>query len=66
MICICLLPKTEIKSLLLKYGTYAHGTIKENGKITIENMTKEYALRPKVGDDCWKAMLTFRVPDTSL
>ena len=62
------LDKDNIKSLILKYGGYAHGTIGELGKITIDDLNnsnnqKEYALRPKYGDTCWKELLNFRVHD---
>jgi hypothetical protein len=60
------LNKENIKQLILKYGNYAHGTIKKLGKITIEdlnniNNSKEYALRPKYGDKCWIELLNFRI-----
>jgi hypothetical protein len=60
------LKKNDVKDLLLTHGSYAHGTIKNNGKITRETLfekdnTKEYALRPKYGDDLWLEMLKFRV-----
>jgi len=57
-------PKEELNKLLVSYGSYAHGTIKELGKITEEslvNTSKEYALRPSFNDPCWKALLPFRV-----
>ena len=58
--------KENMKSLILKYGGYAHGTIGELGEITIEdlhsmNNQKEYALRPKYGDKCWIELLSFRI-----
>ena len=64
-------PKSEMKSLIISYGGYAHGTIKEHGKITIDSLndvksTKEYALRPSINDDCWKALMHFTVPETAL
>jgi hypothetical protein len=62
------LTKTDIKPIIFKYGGYAHRTIKELGKKTIEDLDdidnmKEYALRPKYGDDCWKELLKFRVDE---
>ena len=64
-------PKSDMKNIVALYGGYAHGTIKEHGIITTvdlndETNTKEYALRPKIYDDCWKALLQFRVADASL
>lgn len=64
-------PKSEMKSLIISYGGYAHGTIKEHGKITIDSLndvksTKEYALRPSINDDCWKALMHFSVAETAL
>ena len=59
------LNKENIKQLILKYGGYAHGTIKKNGKITIEdlndiNNTKEYAIRPIYNSKCWNELLNFK------
>ena len=62
------LNKKDIKKMILNYGGYAHGTTKQLGPITendlddITNM-KEYAFRPKYGDKCWGELLTFRVVD---
>lgn len=63
--------KYEIKKILEKYGGYAHGTVREHGIITMsslndESLPKEYALRPKVNDGCWKALLKFRVHESAL
>lgn len=65
-------PKEDIKSILLAHGGYAHGTVKEHGRITAESMkevggsSKEYALRPTVNDACWKALLPFRLHESEL
>jgi len=64
-------PKEAIKKIVVLYGGYAHGTIKEHGAITSESLneeksTKEYAIRPTVNDECWKALLKFRVCEESL
>jgi hypothetical protein len=64
-------PKEDIKKIVVSFGGYAHGTIKEHGKITIESLndeksTKEYALRPTINDACWKALMPFRVPESGL
>ena len=60
--------KENIKSLIVKYGGYAHGTIEKLGKITMEDLNyinnqKEYAIRPKYGDECWNELLNFRVDE---
>ena len=64
-------PKKDIKKIVLSYGGYAHGTIKEHGAITIdylddEKSTKEYSLRPTINDDCWKELMAFRVLESAL
>lgn len=64
-------PKSDIKNIVLSYGGYAHGTIKQHGSITIdslndENSIKEYALRPIINDECWKTLMVFRVPEYEL
>lgn len=44
-----LCPSKKLYNLLPKYGGYSHGTIKELGKITKENIynrNREYSLRP--------------------
>ena len=41
-----LIPSDDVKDLILKYPSYAHGTISKNGAITRENLIHEYALRP--------------------
>jgi hypothetical protein len=64
-------PKEDIKKFVVSFGGYAHGTIKEHGKITIESIndeknTKEYALRPTINDACWEALMPFRVSESGL
>ena len=63
-------PKEDIKKIVVSFGGYAHGTIKEHGKITIESLdeksTKEYALRPTINDACWKALTPFQIPEYGL
>jgi len=61
----------EIKNLIVSYGGYAHGTIKEHGIITADSFSeeksiKEYAIRPTINDKCWKALLPFRVSESEL
>lgn len=63
--------KEEIKKLIVAYGGYAHGTIKEHGKITIESINDEtktvlYALRPTINTKCWNALLAFRITEDML
>ena len=57
--------KQDLKNIIAKHGHYAHGTIKKLGEIKFddlnENNDKEYALRPKFGDECWKSLLNFRI-----
>jgi hypothetical protein len=65
------IPKDEMKRLIVSHGGYAHGTIKEHGRITEETLNdetkiKEYALRPTMNDNCWKALLPFRVSEETL
>jgi hypothetical protein len=57
--------------LIAKYGGYAHGTKKVLGTITIDDIndeknTKEYAIRPSYGDDCWHDIMKFRVTEETL
>jgi len=59
-------PKEEIERMIVLHGSYAHGTIKEHGKITTDSLNKEYALRPSIHDACWKALLPFRVYEDEL
>jgi hypothetical protein len=64
-------PKSEIKKIVLSYGGYAHGTVKEHGKITLDSLndeksTKEYAFRPHINDECWKTLLPFRISESEL
>jgi hypothetical protein len=58
--------KPDMITLIILYGGYAHGTIKEHGNISIESFLdktskKEYALRPMFNDGCWNALLQYRV-----
>jgi hypothetical protein len=64
-------PKEDIKKIVVSFGGYAHGTIKEHGKITIESLNdekskKEYALRPTINDACWKVLMPIKVPESGL
>jgi hypothetical protein len=65
------LKKEDIKLLILRFGGYAHGTITKLGTISKEdldntNNDKEYALRPKYNDECWKALLQFRINEIDI
>lgn len=65
------LNKNDIKPIILKYGGYAHGTIKKLGPITMEDLEnelndKEYAIRSKYGDKCWCELLAFRIDEFAI
>lgn len=65
------LNKESIKPLIVKYGGYAHGTIRKLGKITMDDLNdinnkKEYAIRPKYGDKSWIELLNYRVNEISV
>ena len=52
--------------MILNYGDYAHGTIKKQGEITLENMQKnmyEYSLRVNLlndkGKKIWNELLNY-------
>ena len=66
-------PKEGMKELILLYGGYAHGTVKEHGKITAEKLEedlnspiREYAIRPLFGDKCWNALLLYLCQEDDL
>ena len=57
------LNKENLKDIIVKYGSYAHGTVEKLGPITLINddeNDKEYALRPKYNDNCWQMLLKYR------
>lgn len=60
---VFLLDKESIKDLVLNYGHYAHGTLLKLGKITRHNLgeDREYCLRPKFNDACWKELMKYRI-----
>jgi len=72
------LTKQHIRELIVTFGKYAHGTVKQLGKITLASVTgqeettttsttvKEYALRPVMGDACWEALLPHRITEEEL
>lgn len=59
-------PKVDMKNIILLYGGYAHGTIKEHGVISLVTMNKEYAIRPSFGDRCWNALMRFRITEAQI
>lgn len=62
------IPHNEIIKLIICYGGYAHGTIKEYGIITEKsfNNNNEYVLRTTINDKCWKALMQFRIREYML
>jgi hypothetical protein len=65
------LNKENMKFILANHGQYAHGTTREFGKITIEDLedecnSKEYAIRPKYGDKCWLELLDYRIEESDI
>lgn len=63
--------KADIKKIIVSYGEYAHGTIKEHGAITIDsfndkNSSIEYSIRPKINDACWKELMKFVISESDL
>ena len=64
-------PKEPLKQILLSHGGYAHGTKKEHGPITLEQLhqetnMKEYSLRPSYKDACWKDLEPFRISESEI
>ncbi len=54
----------EMKNLILKYGSYAHGTKKEKGLISenIDNRDVEFAIRPNIQKgEQWKELLKYQI-----
>lgn len=65
------IPKADMLNILVSHGGYAHRTKLENGKITIESLQdvtnmKEYAIRPKMKDECWKELLKFEITEEKI
>jgi hypothetical protein len=65
------LNKNNLKDIIFKFGSYAHGTVRELGLITMEDLNdttnqKEYSIRPKYGDRCWNELLPFRIDESSI
>ena len=56
-----LISHLDMRDLILKYGSYAHGSKKDLGPIkeSIDKPNVEFALRPKHGGKCWNEMLEF-------
>lgn len=64
-------PKKKMITMISKYGGYAHGTVSKLGKITLndlndKNNKKEYYIRPKIGNECWKALLYYKINESAL
>ena len=63
-------PKLDMCDLIVKYGTYAHGTIKKQGPITLESVMSiehvEYALRPVYGSQLWSKLLEYKCTSSDL
>ncbi len=60
------LNKEQMKHIIYKYGSYAHGTIKKLGQITMDDLNdvdnnKEYSLRPRYNSKCWNELLLYRI-----
>jgi hypothetical protein len=60
------LDKKSIINMIVDYGSYAHGTIKNLGKIDIDSVVsidnmREYALRIKFNSAAWIQLLKFRI-----
>jgi hypothetical protein len=68
------LSKASMVEMLVQFGSYAHGTIKEHGPITLESIREsmesksgvEYALRPTYGDACWNRLGDFLVAEEEI
>lgn len=65
------LSKNDMIKLIFKYGSYAHGTKKSLGPITMDSITnisntKEYALRCTYGSKCWNQLLLFSIDPTNI
>jgi len=63
------IPKKIVNTLIVKYGTYAYGTKKKLGEITLNKLKEkeyEYTLRPKLNSDLFKEFLKYRVKVTDL
>ncbi len=68
------LSKASMVEMLAQFGSYAHGTIKEHGPITLESIREsmesksgvEYALRPTYGDACWNRLGDFLIAEENI
>ncbi len=65
------LNKDQIKDIILKHGSYAHGTINKLGLIKKEDLdntenNNEYSIRPKYNDKCWNDLLKFRINEITI
>jgi len=53
-------PNSDIKKIIISYGENEHGTI-TNDTLNDEKSMKEYTIRPTINDECWKALMEFRI-----
>lgn len=61
----------KMKDILLKHGSYAHGTKDKLGVITRDDLVspnndKEYAIRPAYGSELWNELQEFRIQESDL
>jgi hypothetical protein len=56
-----LVPPCCIEDFIIRYGTYAHGTFSQYGKINELNENREYALRFKYNGKLWNELLQYRM-----
>ena len=60
--------KQNMIDIICNYGSYAHGTVGEYGKISKENIREdcEYAIRPLYGSSLWSKLLEYRLTNSAL
>jgi len=60
--------KHNMIDIICNYGSYAHGTVGEYGKISKENIREdcEYAIRPLYGSLLWSKLLEYRLTNSAL
>ncbi len=60
--------KHNMIDIICNYGSYAHGTVGEYGKISRENIREdcEYAIRPLYGSLLWSKLLEYRLTNSAL
>jgi hypothetical protein len=70
------IPHVEMPALINEWGTYAHGTLKQNGPITMDSILNnkyEYAIRPNMHKEdkhkakkCWNVLEQYKVTENEL